>query len=446
MVQKKYCRCLIDSGSQRSYVSKFLANAMQYECINESSVIHSLFGGTEVVETHKQFVVRLSSIKNDYQCNFKAFDQANICSDIPQLNIKPYLNELKTHNIFLNDVEGRHKKLLFEHSPSEIHILIGADIAGKLLTGKIKKLECGLVCIETYLGWSIMGKIPVEMENKYDCSYAFSMLVSDSKISDLWKLDTLGILDPSESQTKRELEKQTMTHFLSNVKRDEEGRFQMMLNIDSELKLSFHIFCDASRMAYATCVYLRNENENKVSCHLVQARSRVAPLKPTSICRLELLACVVGARLMKSIKQDLKEENIPTFYWTDSRNTLYWIKNEENWGVFVMNRVKEIRALTNPDAWNYVPGNLNPADIPSRGCSVETIKAKRWHEGPAWLKLNPDCWPTCDISPDKDMIDRERRKTVVSSLTNVDEEFSHFSRISSFEKIIRVTALDKKVY
>ncbi|XP_035229427.1 uncharacterized protein LOC118201426 [Stegodyphus dumicola] len=153
---EKYCRCLIDSGSQRSYVSKFLANAMQYECINESSVIHSLFGGTEVVETHKQFVVRLSSIKNDYQCNFKAFDQANICSDIPQLNIKPYLNELKTHNIFLNDVEG-------------------ADIAGKLLTGKIKKLECGLVCIETYLGWSIMGKIPVEMENKYDCSYAFSI-------------------------------------------------------------------------------------------------------------------------------------------------------------------------------------------------------------------------------------------------------------------------------
>ncbi|XP_035208130.1 uncharacterized protein LOC118182845 [Stegodyphus dumicola] len=185
-------------------------------------------------------------------------------------------------------------------------------------------------------------------------------------------------------------------------------------------------------------------NENEFFDDPFQARSRVAPLKPTSICRLELLACVVGARLMKSIKQDLKEENIPTFYWTDSRNTLYWIKNEENWGVFVMNRVKEIRALTNPDAWNYVPGNLNPADIPSRGCSVETIKAKRWHEGPAWLKLNPDCWPTCDISPDKDMIDRERRKTVVSSLTNVDEEFSHFSRISSFEKIIRVTAWIKR--
>ncbi|XP_035234026.1 uncharacterized protein LOC118205855, partial [Stegodyphus dumicola] len=155
---------------------------------------------------------------------------------------------------------------------------------------------------------------------------------------------------------------------------------QMMLNIDSELKLIFQIFCDASQMAYATCIYLRNENETKVSCHLVQARSRVSPLKPTSICILELLACVVGARLMKSIKQDLK--------------------------------VKEIRALTNHDTWNYVPGNLNPADIPSRGCSVETIKAQRWHEGPAWLKLNPDCWPTCDISPDKNMIDREKRKTV----------------------------------
>lgn len=96
------------------------------------------------------------------------------------------------------------KKLCFEHSATEIHDLIGSDVAGKLLTGKIKKLNCGLVCIETYLGWSVMGKTPVEFENKIEHSYTFSMLVSDYKISDLWRLDTLGILDPSETQTRKE--------------------------------------------------------------------------------------------------------------------------------------------------------------------------------------------------------------------------------------------------
>lgn len=56
---------------------------------------------------------------------------------------------------------------------------------------------------------------------------------------------------------------------------------------------------DASQKVYATCIYLRCKNETEASCQLVQARARVAPLKPTTICRLELLAYTTGVRLMK---------------------------------------------------------------------------------------------------------------------------------------------------
>ncbi|GFW43533.1 uncharacterized protein TNCV_4768851 [Trichonephila clavipes] len=119
----------------------------------------------------------------------------------------------------------------------------------------------------------------------------------------------------------------------------------MIEDPETSQNLSLHVFCDASKAAYATCIFLRSENENSASCQLVQARSRVAPLKSISIPRLELLACTIGARLARTVKEDLKLPSLPVFYWSDSTNALYWIKKSENWAVFVSNRVKEIRNL-----------------------------------------------------------------------------------------------------
>ncbi|UYV71729.1 hypothetical protein LAZ67_9000140, partial [Cordylochernes scorpioides] len=108
-------------------------------------------------------------------------------------------------------------------------------------------------------------------------------------------------------------------------------------------KTTLHIFCDASQFAYATCIFLRIEKEDRVDIQLIQARTRVAPLKKLTIPRLELLACLIGARLAANVIQDLEFEEIPRFYWTDSTNALCWIQREDNWAAFVMNR--EIKDL-----------------------------------------------------------------------------------------------------
>ncbi|GFU92854.1 uncharacterized protein TNCV_2080001 [Trichonephila clavipes] len=128
--------------------------------------------------------------------------------------------------------------------------------------------------------------------------------------------------------------------------------------------------------------------DSRVSVILVRAKSRVAPLKLLSIPRLELMACCVGARLVNSI---LKALNMPDFkvtLWSDSTTALWWIKEYGNWSVFVANRVKEIRQLTQIQSWKYVPGNMNIADLLSRGCSPRQMLNSKWWEGPSWLKQN----------------------------------------------------------
>ncbi|GFW83941.1 DUF1758 domain-containing protein [Trichonephila clavipes] len=182
--------------------------------------------------------------------------------------------------------------------------------------------------------------------------------------------------------------------------------------------LSLHVFCDASKAAYASCVFLRTEVGGAITCQLVQARARVASIKPITIPRLELLACTIGSRLINTTKIDLRLENVPIYCWSDSVNALYWIKRKENWGTFVNNRVQEIRRLTNPEDWKHIPGILNPADLPSRGCGVVELIASLWWEGPSWLNKPREEWPLSEACPDRATIDSERKRTVASTINH----------------------------
>ncbi|GBN08331.1 hypothetical protein AVEN_274518-1 [Araneus ventricosus] len=102
--------------------------------------------------------------------------------------------------------------------------------------------------------------------------------------------------------------------------------------------------------------------------------------------RLELLACIIGARLCQSVKESLRMQEVATRYWSDSSNALYWNKKNKNWATFIFNRVKEIRLSSDPDDWNHISRHLNPGNLPSRDCSFENLAKSNWWLGPPWLK------------------------------------------------------------
>ncbi|XP_055951566.1 uncharacterized protein LOC129987632 [Argiope bruennichi] len=141
-----------------------------------------------------------------------------------------------------------------------------------------------------------------------------------------------------------------------------------------------HCFCNASKDAYATVIFLRVEQGEIVELRLVAVKSRVAPLKGDggTIPRKELLAVLVGARLTESVKEALHWKDTRCFYWKDSTKVIAWISREEKWLVFVGNRVQEIRKLSKPSSWQHVHGEMKPIDLPSRGCNAKQLVSLAW--------------------------------------------------------------------
>ncbi|XP_053968619.1 uncharacterized protein LOC128870047 [Anastrepha ludens] len=127
--------------------------------------------------------------------------------------------------------------------------------------------------------------------------------------------------------------------------------------------VQLHIFCDASSVAYAAAAYLRATVSGKVKCCLVASKSRVAPLKPVSIPRLELMGAILGLRLAKFIRNELTLPISEEVYWTDSKNVLHWIRSDtRKFSQFVGVRIGEILESSSINNWRWVPSADNVAD------------------------------------------------------------------------------------
>jgi hypothetical protein len=87
--------------------------------------------------------------------------------------------------------------LIYINDPSKFN---RADIYGKLLSGRREILPCGLVAIETYLGWIVTGKM--RSRQKDSSMTALTLFAQTEPVNKLWELDVLGIQDPQSKRSK----------------------------------------------------------------------------------------------------------------------------------------------------------------------------------------------------------------------------------------------------
>ena len=79
-----------------------------------------------------------------------------------------------------------------------------------------------------------------------------------------------------------------------------------------------HHFSDASQVGYGTVSYLRLERDDRVQVAFLLGKARVAPLKQTTIPRLELTAAVLAVRVDKMLQKELQLKLEKSVFWTDS--------------------------------------------------------------------------------------------------------------------------------
>lgn len=197
-----------------------------------------------------------------------------------------------------------------------------------------------------------------------------------------------------------------------------------------------HGFADASLTAYGGVVYLRSfHSDMTVTIRLVASKTRLVPgKKKHSVPRLELCGAMMLAQLMSRVQTSLHMPPEATFHWSDSSVVLGWLQKQPGeLKPFVCNRVVKINDITDIHHWRHVEGELNPADLLSRGVTAEELKkSSRWWQGPPWLIKAPEAWPRReDINRNHEL---PELKGVVLSVRPASEEFGR--GCSSFDELV----------
>ncbi|XP_017490530.1 PREDICTED: uncharacterized protein LOC108378737, partial [Rhagoletis zephyria] len=203
--------------------------------------------------------------------------------------------------------------------------------------------------------------------------------------------------------------------YRSKLKALNQVRIERWLGMVRHGRTTLHGFCDASSYAYAAVIYIRTiDDSHATPLSLLTARTKVAPLKGSTIPRLELSAAVLLAETLRHVQSALSMSEAPYILWSDSAIVLCWLKKQPSTlKPFISNRVRRIQELTSPDRWRHIRSAQNPADCASRGITPqELLHHPLWWHGPGELDSSALYSTDIPLSPDESKVLHAEERTV----------------------------------
>ncbi|KAL0839890.1 hypothetical protein ABMA28_016513 [Loxostege sticticalis] len=212
-------------------------------------------------------------------------------------------------------------------------------------------------------------------------------------------------------------------------------------NYSRSNNIELHVFVDASEAAYAAAVYWRIEDEDgNIHTPLVLAKAKVAPLKVTSIPRLELQAAVMGSRMARAVIEEHDRKPVSRTFWTDSKTVLAWLRTgARSFKPFVAHRIAELEENTKTEEWRWVPTKLNVADDATRDVPKDFNKEHRRFVGPSFLKEDRSTWPEEKKSV-PETTGEERTLNIKEKTPAASQVVPDATKFSRWERLVRTTA------
>ncbi|XP_062527227.1 uncharacterized protein LOC134199734 [Bombyx mori] len=210
-------KALLDNGSQASFVTEELQRKINLP-ISHQNPIKVLGINNTVCAASQVCNIKIQSRVNSFHMMVSCLVIPHITNRLPNVEIDTSTLNLPA-NIELADPSF--------FNPSDIHMLLGADVFWEIVHGHQIKLGRNKPTLqESRLGWLISGPTGVGSgSGVHDKICNFFRNINES-LPRFWEIEELP---PLNRQKFSKVDEVCESHFLQNTKRTEEGRFSVLM-------------------------------------------------------------------------------------------------------------------------------------------------------------------------------------------------------------------------
>ncbi|XP_065306118.2 uncharacterized protein [Dermacentor albipictus] len=222
-------KLMIDGGSQRTFIKKEVSRKMGLRVMGEETLKIMTFGNDKPSSGMKcrRVELWLCSRHSGKKIRVEALEIPQICCDmVPAPEASSTVNYLEEQGFELADGT---------QDGAEIGLLLGSDYYWEVTTGGVRRLDSGLVAVETIFGWTLQGITHTTESTAMYVSTVGVLRVAvigeedqddtAAQLKSFWQLEHIGIVDEGEADVE---DNQVLREFRENVSRNN-CRYQVSL-------------------------------------------------------------------------------------------------------------------------------------------------------------------------------------------------------------------------